>query len=139
MGKQGFSGMSFPFRFDGRGGVAKSTTSHIDFSHIKEGIIQILGTSIGERAMELDFGSEVNKVQFSSIDNDISKSELDFYIRDAIAKWDNRVEVKKIDIQPFSNETMAGFLVDLHLHVVKFMQDFSLSAKIVDGGVYLNE
>lgn len=139
MGKQGFSGMSFPFRFDGRGGVAKSTTSHQDFTHIKEGVIQVLGTNIGERIMELDFGSEVNKVQFSNIDNEINMAELEFYVRDAISKWDNRVEVKAVDIKPFVDETMAGFLVELHLHVIKFMQDFTMSAKIMDGGAYLNE
>lgn len=139
MGKQGFSGMSFPFRFDGRGGVAKSTTSHQDFSHIKEGIIQLLGTNIGERIMELDFGSEVNKVMFNSIDSEISVSELEFYIRDAISKWDNRVEVNSVKVTPFVDEENAGFLVDLDLKAIKFMQDFKMSSIITEGGVAFNE
>lgn len=139
MGKQGFSGMSFPFRFDGRGGVAKSTTSHQDFSHIKEGIIQLLGTNIGERIMELDFGSEVNKVMFNSIDSEISVSELEFYIRDAISKWDNRVEVNSVKVTPFVDEENAGFLVDLDLKAIKFMQDFKMSSIITEGGVTFNE
>ena len=139
MGKQGYSGMSFPFRFDGRGGVAKSTTSHNDFSHIKEGIIQVLGTNLGERVMEINFGSEVYKSQFDSIYDEITHSELEFYVRDAIQVWDNRVEVKKVTVTPIDTEEFAGLQVDLDLKAVKYMQDFPMSIRISgEGDIELN-
>lgn len=89
--------------------------------------------------MELDFGSEVNKVMFNSIDSEISVSELEFYIRDAISKWDNRVEVNSVKVTPFVDEENAGFLVDLDLKAIKFMQDFKMSSIITEGGVTFNE
>lgn len=139
MGKQGYSGISFPFRFNGRGGVATSTTSHNDFSHIKEGIIQLLGTNIGERIMETNFGSEVYKIQFDSIYDEVTYSEMEFYIQEAIQTWDNRVQVKNITVTPIDSEEFSGLQVDLDLLAVKFLQDFSMSAKINwEGDVTLN-
>lgn len=139
MGKQGFSGMSFPFRFDGRGGVAKSTTSHNDFSHIKEGIVQVLGTNVGERIMEINFGSEVYKVQFDNIYDELTHSELKFYVKECIQTWDNRVQVKSIDVEPVNTENFAGLLVNLKLTAVKYMQDFDMSVQIsAEGDVSLN-
>lgn len=139
MGKQGYTGMSFPFRFDGRGGVAKSTTSHSDFSHIKEGIIQVLGTNLGERVMEINFGSEVYKAQFDNIYDEITCSELEYYVRDAIQIWDNRVEVKKVTITPIDTEEFSGLQVDIDLKAVKYLQDFSMSARIsTEGDIELN-
>jgi len=80
--QRGFTGISFPFRFDGRGGVATSTTSITDFSHIKESIMQIILTQVGERRMEPDFGSEVRDHLFTMVDDETDIAILKFKIQD---------------------------------------------------------
>lgn len=52
MPRSGFTGISYPFRVNSRGGCSMSTTSATDPSHIEESIIQILGTNYLERPME---------------------------------------------------------------------------------------
>lgn len=50
--QSGFTGISFPFRINSRGGVSMSTTSSTDPTHIKESIQQIFLTNFLERPME---------------------------------------------------------------------------------------
>lgn len=135
MGKQGFKGISFPFRFNGRGGVATSGTSANDFSHIRESIIQILGTRLGERVNELNFGSEVYKVQFEEIDDGISASELKLYVTEAIKTWDKRVTINNIVVEPFSDENGSGFIVAVSFNVSKYMQDIDMSFSVSKEGI----
>ena len=54
MPQSGFTGISYPFRITSRGGVAMSTTSATDPTHIKESIEQIFKTGPLERPMEGD-------------------------------------------------------------------------------------
>ena len=62
MPRSGFTGISYPFRLNGVGGVAISTTTEDDATHIAESIIQILGTGYLERPMEGDkFYSNVTR------------------------------------------------------------------------------
>jgi phage baseplate assembly protein W len=131
MAQTGFKGISFPFRFNGKGGVATSTTTADDFSHIKEGLQQIIGTAIGERVFEVNFGSDVKKFNFQNQDDPIEISRLKFYIEDAVKKWDNRVELISVTITPMSTEEGEGYtLVDIDFHVKKYMKDDSVTIKI---------
>ena len=52
MPQSGFTGISYPFRINSRGGVSMSTTSATDPTHIVESIEQIFGTNYLERPME---------------------------------------------------------------------------------------
>lgn len=52
MAQSGFTGISFPFRINSRGGVSMSTTSATDSTHIMESIQQIFLTNYLERPME---------------------------------------------------------------------------------------
>lgn len=127
----GYKGISFPFRFNGRGGVATSTTSSDDFSHIKEGIQQIIGTAIGERIFETKFGSEVNKYNFQNQDDPIEISRLRFYIEEAINKWEDRVELLDVQVTPIENEENLGYtLVEVDFRVTKYMKSDTVSMKI---------
>lgn len=127
----GFKGISFPFRFNGKGGVATSTTSSDDFSHIKEGIQQIIGTAIGERIFETKFGSEVNKYNFQNQDDPIEISRLKFYIEEAINKWEDRVELLDVQVIPVDNEEDVGYtLVEVEFKVLKYMKSDTAIMKI---------
>lgn len=56
MATSGFTGISYPFRVNSRGGCSMSSTSVTDASHITESLTQIFGTNFLERPME---GGEV--------------------------------------------------------------------------------
>ena len=129
--QKGFTGISFPFRFDGRGGVAISTTSVNDFTHIRESIAQIILTSIGERRMELEFGSGVRDHVFSMTHDETDIAILKFVIQEAIEKFEKRVEV--INIEIINDERVAGegtWVVELNFLVKKYLKNDSLRIKI---------
>lgn len=124
LGQKGFTGISFPFRFDGRGRVATSTTSVTDFSHIKESIIQIILTQVGERRMELEFGSEVKDHVFSMLDDETDIAILKFHIQEAIEKYEKRVEINNIEV--FHGEGVTGdgtWVVEIDFKVIKYLKN----------------
>jgi phage baseplate assembly protein W len=131
MAKTGFAGISFPFRFSGRGGVAVSTTSADDFSHIKEGLMQVIGTAVNERVFELGVGSEVYKSQFKNAWDESDTAILKFYVEDAVKKWDKRVEVDNVIITPMDDELIGTHIhVDVEFTVNKYMKSDTVSIKV---------
>ena len=131
VGQKGFTGISFPFRFDGRGGVATSTTSITDFSHIKESIMQIILTQVGERRMELEFGSEVRDHLFSMSDDETDIAILKFKIQEAIEKHEKRVEINNIEI--IHDESIAGegtWIVEIDFKVIKYLKNDTVRFKL---------
>lgn len=121
---KGFCGISFPFRFDGRGGVVKSTTSPDDFSHIDESIAQILLTKVLERPMELQFGSEVHKQLFRNPEDATEIGILEFYIKEALEKFEPRIEVIGVNVytttDPDSGETI--WMAEIDRKVLRYLK-----------------
>lgn len=130
MSTKGFTGISFPFRFDGRGRVAVSTTDINDFSHIKEGIAQIIGTAINERVFEVEWGSEVRQYNFKNTTDESDLALLDFLIKEAVKKWDNRVEIIEVRTTPDDDITGSYTIVDVDFLVTKYMKEDTASIKI---------
>lgn len=89
--QSGFTGISYPFRINERGGVAMSTTSATDPSHIVEGIEQILRTNFLERPMEADQYSNVSTSLFEQDDKSLQQV-LKTRIADDIERLEDRVE-----------------------------------------------
>lgn len=96
---KGYKGISFPFRFNSAGGVATSTTSPDDFSHIRESIEQIIRTKRYERIMESDFYCELDPALFENIDDTSTQGILAFSIKEAIERLDDRVEIQDITFE----------------------------------------
>ena len=65
---QSYTGISFPFRIGVKGGVVLSTTTEQEAEHIKESIIQIIGTKPMERIMEYHIKSDVSTYIFDPND-----------------------------------------------------------------------
>ena len=62
-------GLGFPFHFERRsGGAHVSSANTTEHEHIQESIIQILGTSPGERFMLPEFGSRLKSLVFEAND-----------------------------------------------------------------------
>lgn len=90
--KNGFNGISFPFRISGTGGVQMSSTDVLDVPHIVEAMEQILLTRPYERKMEYHFKSDLDTLIFDP--NDISARNMVAYqIKQALSQLEDRIEV----------------------------------------------
>jgi phage baseplate assembly protein W len=70
---------------------------------IRESIIIILTTAKGERVMRPDFGCEINELVFAQ--NTTSTATLiEFYIKEALLKWEPRIEVLDVSATPDEDE-----------------------------------
>lgn len=129
----GFTGLSFPFRLNAKGGLKMSTTSPMDFSHIEESITQILLTQVGERVMELYFGSSVSVHVFDPSD-DSYYSLIKHEIVETLTKFEPRIEVdtEGIDLSDSLDElTGKNFLhVTIQYKVVKYNRSNSVDIKM---------
>ena len=94
--KSGFSGLSFPFRVSGTGGIEMSTTSVSDISHITEAIEQILLTRPRERKMEYHFKSDLDTLIFEPNDESL-KSLMVYHVEEALKELEDRIEVLDVD------------------------------------------
>ena len=97
MSKSGYTGLSFPFRLNNRGGIAMSTTTVTAPDHINESIAQILLTQLKERPMELAVGSDVHRSIFSPNDP-VTHSILRYHILDALTRLEPRISVTEDNI-----------------------------------------
>lgn len=94
--KSGFSGLSFPFRVSGTGGIEMSTTNVSDISHITEAIEQILLTRPRERKMEYHFKSDLDTLLFEPNDESL-KSLMVYHVEEALKELEDRIEVIDVD------------------------------------------
>lgn len=129
----GFTGLSFPLRLNAKGGLRMSTTSPLDFSHIEESISQILRTSIGERVMELYFGSQISTHIFDPSDES-SYSLLKHEVVEALTKFEPRITLDTSDIDltnTLDEVTGKNFLhVTIHYKVIKYNRSGSVEVNL---------
>jgi phage baseplate assembly protein W len=86
-------GLKYPFQFQSVfGGTEVSATTSRDHEHIRESILQILGTRLGERFMNPEFGSQLNDLVFEQND-EVLKGLIRHYVIDAIKRWEKRVVI----------------------------------------------
>jgi hypothetical protein len=84
-------GVSFPLRTE-NGKIAWSKYE----DSIRESILLILGTSIGERLMRPDFGCAIHDLVFSVNDTSTASFAI-FHVEEALKKWEPRIELIKVD------------------------------------------
>ena len=100
----GFKGISYPFRVTSRGGVAMSTTSASEATHIQESIEQIFKTGFLERPMEGDnVYTSIYPLLFEP-NNPALQEVLRSRMVDDLKRLETRIEVGSSDID-FEVET----------------------------------
>lgn len=120
--KNGYTGLSFPFRLNNRGGIAMSSTSVTSPDHINESIAQIVLTRLKERVMELDVGSEVSNTLF--MPNDVTTHALLKYdIVDALTRLEPRISVTEDDVVVVAYENII--LAQLNYVVKEYNVSYS--------------
>ena len=89
-------GWAFPFRFDAASG-AVAFSEHEE--NIRQCISIILATRPGERQMLPKFGCRIHELLF--VPNTSSTAVIaEGHVRDALEKWEPRVEVKTVSAAP---------------------------------------
>ena len=66
---------------------------------IEVAIRVILSTPKGERVMRPEFGSALHEFVFSP-NNATTAGLLAYHVREALLRWEPRVDIKAIDVQP---------------------------------------
>ena len=86
-------GLAFPLQVDPRGGIALASGDH----DIVQSIQLILETAPGERVMRPTFGCRIHELVFAP-QNAATVSQMQHYVREALAQWEPRIEVQDIDV-----------------------------------------
>ena len=94
----GFTGISYPFRVNNRGGCVMSTTSATDPTHIAESIQQIFNTSFLERPMEAEIYTSVTSLLFEPNDETLQQVLKSRMVED-IERLEERVECDEDGIE----------------------------------------
>lgn len=88
------NGMSVTKVFDS---IKRDTSVITGVDKINDSIYTILSTKIGERFMLPEFGSKLYLVLFEP-NNYIFRDLVNFYVKDALSKWERRIEVTDVNV-----------------------------------------
>lgn len=89
-------GFSIPFRIDTHSGsVVSQRDSH---EKIKENIIHILLTGIGERVMRRDYGGGIRELVHDP-NNDVLQAMVSHRIAKSIGQWEQRVQLQEVNVR----------------------------------------
>ncbi len=109
-------GWRFPLGVDGRGGLALVRGEN----DIEEAIVAILCTAQGERVMRPEFGSSIHEFVFAP-NNATTAGLIAYQVEQALARWEPRIEVTEVDVQPDPLET-SRVLINIQ-YLVKATND----------------
>lgn len=127
MPQAGFTGISFPFRISGNGGVQMSSTSVSDVPHIVEAMEQILLTRPRERRMEYHFKSDLDLDLFEPNDRSV-QNLVTHQIKEALSTLEDRIEVAKVEVKSSGSSVYA----DITFRVLKYNTTYTESVKVGD-------
>lgn len=99
------TGWSFPLRVDAQTGRIATVSQEED---IAQSIHIILSTRIGERVMQPEFGCEIHRFMFASIQED-EIAEIRRCVIEALRRWETRVV--DVSVEPDTSELSAGKLI----------------------------
>ena len=104
-------GWRFPLGSDGGGGIDMAE----ERQSIEQAIRIVLGTAVGERVMRPNFGCYIHDYVFRP--NDASTASLvAYYVRDAIRKWEPRVQNVEVKAYP-DPQAENAMLIDINYAV----------------------
>ena len=104
-------GISFPFRVSVRGGATMSVANTNSVDKIVESMQQIVLTREGERCMEYDVYSQIDKLIFN-IEDDTLRQVCEYMLRDAINRLETRVKVNEVRLARDENTGIIYALVN---------------------------
>lgn len=94
------SGFSFPFEITtalGGIGVKTATSISTGTERIRQSLIQILYTALGERVMLRSFGTDLRAIVFESMDPALLNPII-YSLRRSIEHWERRISVERLNL-----------------------------------------
>ena len=88
------SGFAFPFAVTPRGGFAEARAER----RVEEAIYLILGTRLGERVMQPDFGCGIHDIVFAP-NHPATRSRAVDAVRRALVAWEPRMDVLNVSAE----------------------------------------
>lgn len=88
-------GLRFPIDVDGTGALRLAVAE----DKVRDAVLIILGTVLGERQMRPDFGSRIQEQVFAPL-RAATLSRLAFHVQEALIQWEPRVEVQSVRARP---------------------------------------
>ncbi|MEC7983799.1 MAG: GPW/gp25 family protein [Myxococcota bacterium] len=85
-------GWAFPFDFDAASGTVLFSAG---VENIRQNILIIIGTRIGERQMLPTFGCRIHELLFAPNNSDTSRLASE-YVASAVSMWEPRIEVLEV-------------------------------------------
>jgi phage baseplate assembly protein W len=124
---QNAHGFSIPFRIDpATGGVAPEGGPE----KLKENLIHILLTGVGERVMRRDYGGGIRQLVHDP-NNDALRAIVQHQIARSVGQWEPRVQLQDVVV----TQEQGTLIVTLHYVVRRTQQPGSLSVPIGLGGI----
>lgn len=106
-------GIKFPFKFGETGGVG-IIEQDSGLEKIKQSIAIILGTYLGERLFNPEFGSRLSEIPFEP--NDAPTRDLLYlYTAEAIQRWESRAKLNRISFMVDEDSNTLGIIIELSL------------------------
>ncbi len=122
------SGFSMPFRIDpATGGVAEQSDVA---QKLKENIIHILSTGLGERPMRRDYGGGLRQLVHDP-NNEALKAIVQHQIARSIGRWEPRIALQSVTV----SQEGGTLIADLRYVIRRTQQPESLSVPIGIGGI----
>ena len=124
-----YTGISFPFRLNSKGGIQLSQVNSYTSKHIEESIYQILTTKQGERLCS-SFGSSLSSYLFDP-QSESTITLLKYEIMQALSIYEKRIVVKDSDISISMQDNKILVTISYYVKDVDttFTSDFNLGGE----------
>lgn len=92
---------------------------------IRDSIITILMTKIGQRLFVPDFGSNLWSLVFEQ-NNSVLQKIGDRYVREALKTWEPRITIDKVDFYPNLEENLLTIFITYRIIRINEIQNMTL-------------
>ena len=89
------AGWSFPLKTDLQGGISISAADR----KVREAILIILRTELGERRYRPDFGCRLSELTFAPM-NSKTLFLMQLYVQEALETWEPRIDLEEVVTEP---------------------------------------
>lgn len=104
--------------------VGRDMRVSYDIDAIKNSLANLFNTIPGERLLLPDYGCDIRRYIFEPI-SDINGKIIGDSIHNAIVKWESRVRVKNIYVQPLIDENQYNILLRIAVPFMSKLLDIS--------------
>jgi phage baseplate assembly protein W len=98
-------GLAFPLQVNPRGEIALVSSGR----DIEQAMRIILETAPGERVMRPEFGCRIHELLFAPR-NTTTEGLLIEYVKDALGRWEPRIDVRGVEVTPDPRNDGAVFI-----------------------------